>query len=230
MTSHIHTPAAAALGAAISRRLPPAGPGTGSATDARRSQPGRARSFSPHLSLPIGIAFIGSSTCSCSRRTGKVQRVTGGALAGTVLDLAVNSASERGLLGDRAAPAVRRQRLRLSLLDGRADRRRHRGARRRAAARQRRPLPLERLGAHVGPQPDPPSRVPGGRRTAAAWQSQRSVIRFYPDGKLYIVIGDNGRRGQTEPRPTARSGRESTTTSSAARSRTTRIRPAPSCA
>ncbi|MFL6813531.1 MAG: PQQ-dependent sugar dehydrogenase, partial [Bradyrhizobium sp.] len=33
------------------------------------------------------------------KSTGKVQRVVNGALQSTVLDLAVNSASERGLLG-----------------------------------------------------------------------------------------------------------------------------------
>ena len=47
------------------------------------------------------------------------------------------------------------------------------------------------------------------------------VIRFGPDGKLYIQIGDTGRRGQTQNLPTGRSGRVCPTTSSAGRSPTT---------
>ena len=58
------------------------------------------RETSPELNLPIGIAFLGAGDMLVLEKdTGKVQRVTGGALAGTALDLAVNSASERGLLG-----------------------------------------------------------------------------------------------------------------------------------
>ncbi|HJZ92432.1 MAG TPA: PQQ-dependent sugar dehydrogenase [Gemmataceae bacterium] len=52
------------------------------------------------LNQPTTMAFIGENDFFVlEKATGKVQRVTNGALAGTVLDLAVNNGSERGLLG-----------------------------------------------------------------------------------------------------------------------------------
>jgi glucose/arabinose dehydrogenase len=53
------------------------------------------------LTQPIGMAFIGrSDLLVLEKGTGKVQRVINGAVQATpALDLAVNSASERGLLG-----------------------------------------------------------------------------------------------------------------------------------
>jgi hypothetical protein len=52
------------------------------------------------LVTPIGIAFLGpDDMLVIEKNTGKVVRVTDGAVAGTVLDLSVNAASERGLLG-----------------------------------------------------------------------------------------------------------------------------------
>ena len=59
------------------------------------------------------------------------------------------------------------------------------------------------------------------------------VLAFGPDGKLYVFIGDVGRRGQLQNLPPARRppapGRPCRTTSSAARSRTTPTSPASSC-
>jgi glucose/arabinose dehydrogenase len=52
------------------------------------------------LNQPTTMAFIGDNDFFVlEKATGKVQRVTNGVLAGTVLDLAVNNGSERGLLG-----------------------------------------------------------------------------------------------------------------------------------
>jgi glucose/arabinose dehydrogenase len=52
------------------------------------------------LVTPTSMAFIGDDDLLVlEKNTGKVVRVTGGAIAGTALDLGVNFASERGLLG-----------------------------------------------------------------------------------------------------------------------------------
>jgi len=52
------------------------------------------------LSEPTGIAFLGPGDfLVIEKSTGRVKRVTDGTVQGVVLDLAVNSASERGLLG-----------------------------------------------------------------------------------------------------------------------------------
>src|SRR5215208_2623106 len=52
------------------------------------------------LVTPTNIAFLGANDfLVIEKNTGRVQRITNGALQGTVLDLAVNTGSERGLLG-----------------------------------------------------------------------------------------------------------------------------------
>jgi len=52
------------------------------------------------LNTPIGIAFLGADDwLVIEKNTGEVKRVVSGAVNSTVLDLAVNNASERGLLG-----------------------------------------------------------------------------------------------------------------------------------
>jgi glucose/arabinose dehydrogenase len=52
------------------------------------------------LVTPITLAFIGPNNfLLLEKNTGRVQRVVNGAVQGTVLDLGVNFASERGLLG-----------------------------------------------------------------------------------------------------------------------------------
>ena len=52
------------------------------------------------LTTPIGIAFLGEDDwLVIEKNTGQVKRVEDGAVSSTVLDLAVNFASERGLLG-----------------------------------------------------------------------------------------------------------------------------------
>ena len=52
------------------------------------------------LVTPISLAFLGDDDLLVlEKNTGKVQRVVGGTVQSTVLDLAVNFGSERGLLG-----------------------------------------------------------------------------------------------------------------------------------
>src|SRR5687767_1828618 len=52
------------------------------------------------LDQPISMAFLGANNfLVLEKGTGQVKHVVNGAVAGTVLDLAVNNASERGLLG-----------------------------------------------------------------------------------------------------------------------------------
>src|SRR5262245_46951021 len=52
------------------------------------------------LDQPTTMAFLGANDFFVlEKATGKVQRVVNGAVQSTVLDLAVNSGSERGLLG-----------------------------------------------------------------------------------------------------------------------------------
>src|SRR5688500_12478349 len=58
------------------------------------------------LALPTAMAFIGSDDILVlEKNSGRVQRDSGGAIHSTVLDLAVNFASERGLLGIALHPA-----------------------------------------------------------------------------------------------------------------------------
>ena len=72
---------------------------TGNAPNDARSKP-RCSPRSHDLVTPTSIAFIGSAgMLVLERNTGKVQRVVNGRLHSTALDLAVNFASERGLLG-----------------------------------------------------------------------------------------------------------------------------------
>src|SRR5438874_1274664 len=52
------------------------------------------------LNQPTGMVFLGPGDfLVLEKASGKVQHVVNGAVAGTALDLTVNSASERGLLG-----------------------------------------------------------------------------------------------------------------------------------
>jgi glucose/arabinose dehydrogenase len=61
------------------------------------------------LTQPIGIAFLGHNDFLVTEKpTGRVKRVVRGRVTATVLDLPVNSASERGLLGIALHPDFRR--------------------------------------------------------------------------------------------------------------------------
>ena len=59
----------------------------------------RVSTHASGLALPTSIAFIGpDDLLALEKNSGRVQRIKGGATS-TVLDLAVNNFSERGLLG-----------------------------------------------------------------------------------------------------------------------------------
>ncbi len=151
-----------------------------------------------NLSQPTSMAFIGNNDFFIfEKNTGKVQRVTNGVIQNPPpLDLAVNSASERGGLGIALHPNFVFNRYvylywtesstgvdttniaEVPTLGNRVDRYVWNGA----------TLTFDRnlikLRAY---QADANQQLRGNHNGG--------VLRFGPDGKLYIMMGDNGRRG-----------------------------------
>jgi glucose/arabinose dehydrogenase len=157
------------------------------------------------LVQPTSMAFIGPSDfLVLEKASGKVRRVTNGVIQSTdVLDLAVNSGSERGLLGIALHPgfpsnpgvylywtesttgADTANLANVPLLGNRVDRYIWNGS----------SLTFDRnlIRLHAF-QNDATNGVMRGNHNGG-------VIRFGPDRKLYILIGDNGRRGQLQNLP-----------------------------
>lgn len=186
-----------------------------------------------NLITPISMAFLSANDfLVLEKNTGRVQRVVNGAVQGTVLDLGVNFASERGLLGIALHPnfpsnpgvflfwtcrstgapadpffpdetrcldsnmfaADTGEILQVPLLGNRVDRFVWNGSTLtfdhnlimlRAFQNDGAPVP-----ENQGDQAQPPRGNHDG-----------GVLRFGPDGKLYIYFGDNGRRGQLQNLP-----------------------------
>ncbi|MEP6637332.1 MAG: PQQ-dependent sugar dehydrogenase, partial [Acidobacteriota bacterium] len=149
------------------------------------------------LSQPTCMAFIGPNDfLILEKDTGKVRRVTNGVIQSTVLDLAVNNASERGLLGIALHPGFTFNGFvylywtesstgmdtgnlaDVPLLGNRVDRYLWNGT---VLTFDRN---LIRLRAY---QADANQPLRGNHNGG--------ILRFGPDGKIYILMGDNGRRG-----------------------------------
>jgi len=153
------------------------------------------------LVQPIGMAFLGDDDfLVLEKSTGRVQRVVGGVVQPLpVLDLAVNSNSERGLLGIALHPnfpttpgvylfwtesiiaADSTNSTEVPLLGNRVDRFVWDGSL----------LTFDQNLIRMRAFQEDTGQPPRGNHNGG-------VIRFGPDGKLYILIGDAGRRGQMQ--------------------------------
>ena len=189
------------------------------------------RTAASDLVTPITMAFLGPrDMLVLEKNTGKVQRVVNGLLHSTALDLSVNFASERGLLGIAVHPnfpanhaiylfwtcrASRPQDsnpffpedrqcatvpalgpdsdnlLDVPLLANRVDRFRWDSSTLIFEHNLINLLAFQHDGA-----PDPPGQ--GDAAQPARGNHNGGVIAFGPDGKLYVMAGDAGRRGQLQ--------------------------------
>ncbi len=159
------------------------------------------------LSQPIAMAFIGPNDILVTEKaSGQVKRVTNGVVTGVVLDLAVNSNSERGLLGIALHPRFPRTPYvylyntesttgadsnivaNVPLLGNRVDRFVWNGS---TLTFDRNIIRLRSFQNDRNNVADPTLPVLRGNHNGG-------VLRFGPDRKLYIIIGDNGRRGFTQ--------------------------------
>ena len=162
----------------------------------------RVRAVVEQLDQPTSSAFLGpSDLLVLEKATGQVKRVTNGVVMGSVLDLAVNSGSERGLLGIALHPnfpttphvylywtesttgadtAVLSE---TPLLGNRVDRFVWDGF---TLTMDKNIIRLRALQPAFSAEPTP---------AAGRGNHDGGVIKFGPDGNLYIFIGDTGRRG-----------------------------------
>ncbi len=155
------------------------------------------------LNQPTSMAFLGlNDILMLEKATGKVQRVVNGVIQSSVLDLAVNSASERGLLGIALHPdfptnpgvylfwtesttgADSNVLAEVPLLGNRVDRFLWDGS---TLTFDHNLIRLRAFQADAG-QP-------------LRGNHNGGVIKFGPDRKFYIFMGDNGRRGHLQNLP-----------------------------
>jgi glucose/arabinose dehydrogenase len=191
---------AVALGAAVAL----AGASAARAQEPEVLDPGlRVDTAASGLMQPTAMAFIGRDDfLVLEKATGQVKRVVNGRVAGVVLDLPVNSASERGLLGIALHPGFQRNGWvylfwsesrtgadstalgDVSVLGNRVDRFEWDGH---ALAFDRGIIRFRAFQADEG-QP-------------LRGNHDGGVLRFGPDRKLYAIVGDTGRRGQLQNLP-----------------------------
>lgn len=194
------------------------------------------------LITPIGIAFLGpDELLVIEKNTGKVLHVDDGTVVGTALDLSVNFASERGLLGIALHPdfpqdpgvylywscvsqaaqdgdpfmpeeercsddhltdlADSEDTLQVPLIGNRVDRFVWDGTN----LTYDRNLEMLRSFQNDG-GPEPPDQgdsadAPLGEPQPARANHDAGVITFGGDGKLYVIVGDLGRRGALQNLP-----------------------------
>jgi aldose sugar dehydrogenase len=158
------------------------------------------RTVATGLSQPTGLAFIGANDMLVNEKaTGRVIRIRNGVVEGPVLDLAVNSNSERGLLGiavhrnflvngfvylfwsESNTGADSNSSTAVDLLANRVDRFRWTGS---ALVPDRNIIRFRAFQQDAG-------QAPRGNHDGG-------VVRFGPDGKVYVIVGDTGRRGQMQ--------------------------------
>jgi glucose/arabinose dehydrogenase len=167
------------------------------------------RTVTAELQLPTGIAFLGpNDMLAIEKSSGQVRRVTGGTVGLTVLDLAVNSFSERGLLGIALHPnfpanpgiylywtestATDASGARVDtnvagatpLLGNRVDRYVWDGS----------TLTFDRNIVRIRAIQEDAGQPPRGNHNGGP-------ITFGQDGKLYVFTGDEGRRGNLQNLP-----------------------------
>ncbi|HEY0944463.1 MAG TPA: PQQ-dependent sugar dehydrogenase [Opitutaceae bacterium] len=155
------------------------------------------------LALPTSMAFLGANDfLVLEKNSGQVKRVVNGTVQAVVLDLGVNSASERGLLGIALHPdfpATPWVYLRWTESSTGAD----------SSVLAEVPLLGNRVDRYVwngGALTFDQNIIQLRALQADADQPQRGnhnggPLRFGPDGKLYVFIGDLGRRGQMQNLP-----------------------------
>ena len=164
--------------------------------------------LSTGIAQPIGIVFLGQNDfLVLEKASGQVKRVVNNVIQPTaVLDLAVNSNSERGLLSlvlhpnFPATPLVYVRWTQSStgqdsgvatevpLLGNRVDRFRWNGT---TLTPDLNIIMMRALQTDNIPVPG----HPGTNNANPAGNHNGGVMRFGPDGKLYIFMGDQGRRG-----------------------------------
>jgi glucose/arabinose dehydrogenase len=171
--------------------------------------------LSTGITQPIGIVFFGlDDYLVLEKASGQIKRVMGGVVQPVpALDLAVNSASERGLLSmvldpsfptnpfayirwtESSTGADSTAVLETPLLGNRVDRYIWNGS---TFTFDRNLIMLRALQTDNVPVPGHPGTNNGGN---PAGNHNGGVMRFGPDGKLYIYMGDQGRRGWLQNLP-----------------------------